>query len=686
MVLEFYDTAVISSISQPLHLHLTQYLRYLQDEGHNLLYTLPHFKRTFPFSPSTPSIYSLGPVPDIDVASIDARLRIAWIKACLVALNLSCEHVRPTTESICLTEYSSEDCDTRFEVKVGIPKVYLCGDQVYLRITVTEGNFYVTRGIAPDVVQRVDGSFDIKINVLSHTKLELSFAVDDIKSGLETCFHPLSHSCGQHINSFLETFPLAYHSAISKAMTDADERAPRFDLEACGTIVKGAPSPGLATTHDLHSFDFVQIFDHDSLSQQFRSLHEADGRSTSQWTRCSADGKTFNANFGPIRARFLSDDKVVVWIRPKEFSGSVLASSYVLNDLSLAFEVPIKMSEEMCPSNGTPSSASNPDRSEIIQHHVCLDLQNAELVVNLCNLGELVDHAETVDLQTIGSSISEMWASYSKQLVDKSHHVLLTIPVCKAGACSTDDILSSVKAFTCSKTKLTRYTVDKHSAKGEAALIVVGMCGYRPFPFDPSKLFIEWIPDGGSKNSLFISRRYFLEGRILRFFSSINDRLAGIAFGSAPGGSWNRALLTLLEAPESGVPCFKVDGTKLHIEWMLCKEEKMTETYDLCCQIINKLSIEIGTPNIQMSGTFSIKSAPVGNTGVEYVAWPVLLCVRLNYTSQYGDARYVEHQPDLFHGEWLPFGQIRRLLAQSVFFERAVCTHASGGAEGSSNL
>ncbi|KZT23078.1 hypothetical protein NEOLEDRAFT_1180314 [Neolentinus lepideus HHB14362 ss-1] len=611
LILDLYSPIVISPLNEPLRFYFSQYLRYLQDEGHNMLYTLPYFKKTFPLSPRTPSVRAATPLPELDIRPFNSRLRLAWFKAALTALNTSRTHGKPTVESICLAEYSAEEYDTRLDVKFGIPEIYVSGNDVFLRLTITEGVLYTKRGISWNVVDRIDGTFTIKINVRNHAKVELYFALEELNNRLLTCFDAVLHHRRERLTSFLEKYALVCNETILKAIAGIDESTPHFDSEIYGGLIaKDAQRLGLVNTPHVHSFDYVQVLDRYSLIQQFQTLHSSDVRGTYQWTHRLADSRTFHAHFGPLRVRLLSDNKALVWICPKELSGSSLTSSFVFKDLALAFEVPLKTSDEEIWSLNGPSSVFRFHVADTILHHLCLDLEHAEFVLDLSNLGELLTFANDTDLQTIGGLVNHLWRSYSKQLVENGQHILLSTPVFKAGASPADYILTTVKGFTYSKLEVTRCNFDKLPASVEPALIVVGMCGYRPFPIDPVKILYELTCDGANKNSLFISRKCFLEEHILRLFDSINDKLSKIAFPTAGGNLWNQALSAFVESPEGRQLQFKIDGNNLFAEWTLRKQEKITETYDISCEIVNKLFIEIGRPNIQMTGTLSIKSIP----------------------------------------------------------------------------
>ncbi|TFK49687.1 hypothetical protein OE88DRAFT_1662283 [Heliocybe sulcata] len=611
IILDLSGPVIISPLNEPLRFYFSQYLRYLQDEGHNMLYTLQHFKKTSPFSPRTPSVRAPTPLPEFDVRPFNQRLRLAWFKATLTALNTSRPYGKPTSESICLSEWSIEEYDTRLDVKFGIPELYISGNDVFLRMAITEGTLFTKRGLAWSMIDRIDGTFTLKVNVRNPSKIELYFAYEDLHARLVTVFDAILHHRRDRIISFLEKYAILCNDVILKAMAGIEDVTPSFDSEVFGGIIsKDAQRLGLLNTPHVHSFDYVQVVDRYSLVQQFQALQQADVRGTYSWTHRLADGRTFQAHFGPIRVRLLSDNKALVWICPKELSGSSLASSFVFKDLAFAFEVPVKTSDEEAWSKIAPLSAFRFHVPDTILHHLCLDFEHAESVIDLSNLGELLTFANDNDLQTVGGLLQNMWSSFSKQLVENGQHVLATTPVAKPGTSPADYILTGVKGFTYAKLDVTRYNFDKVPASAEPALIIVGMCGFRPFPIDPVKVLYDLTFENANKNALFVSRKTFLEEHILRLFDSINDKLSKIAFPTAGGNLWNQALTAFVESPEGRSLQFKIEGNNLFAEWTLRKQEKITETYDISCEIINKLYIEIGRPNIQMSGTLSIKSIP----------------------------------------------------------------------------
>lgn len=612
VILDLYGASVVSPLNEPLRFYFAQYFKYLQDEGHNLLYTLQYFKKTFPLTPRSPAVRVPTPLPELDVRPINSRLRLAWFKASLVALNASRSHTKVNPECICLSEYSNEEFDTRLHVKFGIPELSISSGGVFLRITVTEGVLYDKRGISWNVIDRIDGTFTIKVGVRPHLNNELFFALEEFNSRLLSCFDPVLHHRRDRLVNFLEKYAIICNDVILKVMAGIDDTVPHFDSEIYGGIVaKDVNRLGLISTPHVHSFDYVQVLDRYSLIQQLQTLHQTDTRGTYTWTHRAPDGRTFHAHFAPLRIRLLSDNKALIWVVPKELSGSSLTSPFVFKDVSLAFEVPLKTSDEEVWSKLSPTSAFKFHIPDTILHHLCLDLDRAEFVLELSNIGEVLSFANDADLQTIGGYLNVIWSNFSKQLVENGQHILVTTPVYKANATPADYILTTVKGFTYSKVDVNRHNFDKVPASVEPALIVVGMCNHRQFPIDPVKVLYELVFDGANKNSLYVSRKCFLEDHILRLFSRINDKLAKIAFPEAGGNLWTQALSTLVDAPDGRTLTFKIDAANnLYCEWTLRKQEKITETYDISCEIVNQLFIEIGTPNIKMAGTMSIKSIP----------------------------------------------------------------------------
>ncbi len=224
--------------------------------------------------------------------------------------------------------------------------------------------------------------------------------------------------------------------------------------------------------------------------------------------------------------------------------------------------------------------------TERVLNHIYLDLQSTSAFrsCKLCIKLTFISEAEFIHefsrfeglftaqhkrpIDKVQAIVTYLRNYYFPQLVSAGYHVLHTNPVWKASPSISlpCHALTSVVFHVYSKSTITRQTWSDLSRSAEPVIVVLGMSGGRPLPALQLQFSTEWVAranEGVSYGTLSLSRRVFLEERLLDLLSRVNAVTTVLpSFSGIEENKWNLELTTWANHPmRADRPCrfFRMD-------------------------------------------------------------------------------------------------------------------------------
>ncbi|KAG8774937.1 hypothetical protein FRC15_000899 [Serendipita sp. 397] len=330
----------------------------------------------------------------------------------------------------------------------------------------------------------------------------------------------------------------------------------------------------------MFGYDQVLAISEESINQMFFSLWSRASKSEFDGALAKWSKEIFSASFEAIRVRLLSNGKAIVWIGIHDGQLRVKSESdkkswwqrhswkpakptdktetHEFSDLSLAFEVNIKMEEQhsMTLSESwfsrfhlTHLFQAHADAPERLFKHLLFDFANATFRSELSNVDclcegkgrQVVDKLETAICYT------------RKYLVDLAHHghnIIHTVPIFSA-SCKSLFGFTSVAHCIVAKEKVTVENCG-HARKGSEApaILIVGTCGGRQLTFVQPQWHAGLVICGSGKSqsslgTVCLSKAAFLEGCLLKNLERVNATTTIVPnFAGVIDGQWNFDLTT----------------------------------------------------------------------------------------------------------------------------------------------
>ncbi|KAF8881368.1 hypothetical protein BD779DRAFT_1546677 [Infundibulicybe gibba] len=585
MVLNFQGARLVSKVNagdrEGIQFYMRKYLDYLYHTSHHILFSLPDFDddrldMIIDYSLESHINRTLDTeiheVFGVSVEEINRSLSSQWLKAIMDVADGA------DRNSICLAEYSStwttigKRSDIQFHIKFGAPRVRVlckCEAVLYFRIEellVSEGHdFTVTPkhtysdweiAVVVDLTEKVGGSF-------KHVEIDMTT--------LRFCEHfskfhgfDLTLDFATMIKTTVVKFITEYYAVVLETthfheIHTIDISRPPMTPEPGPWGRRGVMQGEIIMGTDMGHYDFIQVVSEQSIIEHFKVLWHLSRDSTAEYSKVLGKwsySEDFKASFGALKIRYLSDEKVIVWIQLDEGTLKPLKGSTHFNfsDWSIAFEVKLKMVDQAELSKSwftrfKESFAWKHHGSE--EHrtfkHLVLDFTTSEFVYDLSKFEGLY-LANRSAVENVRGAVHYLKDYYFRELIQYGHHVLQSVPIWKRGSNPPPTGLTDVTFQIYSKTSCTRHShVSQHY---DIVLILLGMTGFRPLPSGHLEYSTEWFTKHRgtvTHGTVCLSSKVFLEKRLLILLSRVNATTTIVPF--FPGGE-SSGFVTLFDDHE----------------------------------------------------------------------------------------------------------------------------------------
>ncbi|TFK37966.1 hypothetical protein BDQ12DRAFT_132552 [Crucibulum laeve] len=728
LVLDLQSAKLASKVNvsggrEALAFYLQRYLSFLHIAGHHVLFSLPDFDDdrldvVIDYSLETHRIRNLdveqNEIYGVSLDEINRSLSSKWLKAIMDAADGG------DRSSICLAEYRSNwtnvghHSDVQFHVKFGAPTLKaLCKREAILYFKVDEllvydGHDFTKTpkhtysgwdiAVVVDLIKEVEGLINrVKIDMSTfrfceHLSLFTGFdASIDFASSLKATFVEFIDYYGTvlehahfHVIHAIDNTPVD----ISDSSSDSDSedeggrspRGPRAEWE----LIPGKPKAGVTDIIKktrTFGYDFVQVISVQSIVEHFKTLWHLSRDSKDEHTKCLTKwsyGEDFTSTFGALKLRYLSNDKAIIWIQLDDGVLKPLKSTKTYNfmDWSIAFEVDFKLISQKDVASSSKSwftrftesfawkSHGNHEDREL--KHLCLDFSSAKFVYELSKF-EGLHLAERSAVERVRGAVHFLKAHYLSELTLHGHHILHSMPIWKSSPPAMGVTGLTFQIY--SKNTYDRSNCTR-SQSSEAVLVLLGMTGFRPLPKGRLEYSTEWltkVKNGVSHGTVCISRKVFLEERLLRLLAHVNatttivpvfpgvveDGACVPLFTGLDGGEWGMSLTTWaarnLKRPRAckwelnagSESDYKWDHTdKWSYEHEGAFDDKNNGTYIVSCQTKNYLHLPTtftsGSMDIVMNGQVAVELGFKGDTHKWSTKAATKWSVTLSMTSQPG--------------------------------------------------
>ncbi|KAL4248925.1 hypothetical protein ABKN59_007566 [Abortiporus biennis] len=584
-------TPEVETGRQALAFYLSQYLKFLNNAGHHVLFSLPDFDDddfsiTMDFSAISKSIVTVDEISACSrEPSIEDRIKAS------------------------LAEYRSvwvnQDSDIHFHVRMSAPRVRaLCQNEVILYFPVDEAYFYDSDNFDCEPKHKFfNWEIAIVVNLtyveegdfVTRCMLDLKRSARYVRQFSKFPDLDINNTeCITYWTSLIEFFNGDFIGILESAeyhiVYHEDKRWPKHDKPVIPGGDDDSPEQHwtggdsgdelpvdvgtrkevvwkeVTEKTDMCGFDQITAISQASLNEHFRSLWQVarSGREKSLYSWKYEE--FFEATFKPISLRLLSNGRAIVWVH---LQGGFLktlrnwvpwneSKKYNFEDWSLAFEVNLKMCshsdvdgvssdwfKKFEESYAFKEHGKHEDR---VLKHLYLDFRHAEFIHEFSVFDGLFHGEDRRPIDKVQAIVTYIKSHYFTHLASRGLHILHTLPVWKAGTTPPCHGLTSVIFQVYSRENLERHTWGSFSKSPEPVIVVLGMCGFRSLPCIQLKFSTSWIIRVNKAicyGTVCLSKRTFLDERLLHLLSRINALTTVIPmFSGVDNGAWRLDLTT----------------------------------------------------------------------------------------------------------------------------------------------
>ncbi|CDO76097.1 hypothetical protein BN946_scf184649.g23 [Trametes cinnabarina] len=572
------DGAVVASVKPPLPTgqdaflrYMTQYLELLHDAGNHVFYSLPQFSpRTsmdidFTLIDHSEDFAWQESICGITVDQINSYLASLWLKSALLT------HTKIGTKNSdwrlrSLTEFVKREDGLFFRIKFGAPRVHiLCSREVVVYFDVYELEFFP----GPDLSVAPEKKFmkwkiALMMNVLPMRDPEGHSVTVSLDVSSARYHHGLSkypdiqeadvqhdHYCNIIVDFFSDEYlqilrVARYHIIYSHHALVQTVGSVEFTGEAEGSwgqieVSDPGPHSGKVPSRDtiqhakMYGFDQVVAISQDSINAQFSMLSHALFRT---WSYSEA----FSATFKPLSMQLLTGNRAIVWVHLASGQLKTLRDGkpdnecepYEFKQWRAAFEVELKSCNQAeleghssATYKATSAYQKHGNKDDRVLRHIYLDLSSAEYLHDYSHYSNINAFSSPEEgrstMLKLEALVWYLTEHYFCEIRKEGLNVIFSIPVFKASPSSY--ALTSMLFHVYSKVEVTRYNWTHIPAGMEPVIVILGTTGSRPLPADHLEYSTGWVVQanrGFSHGTIGISRRAFIEERLLRLLSNVN--------------------------------------------------------------------------------------------------------------------------------------------------------------------
>ncbi|PIL22499.1 hypothetical protein GSI_15188 [Ganoderma sinense ZZ0214-1] len=555
--------------------YLNEYLDLLHAAGHHVLFSLPQFgdqggmPMVIDHSLMSTSQLWIGDIHGITVNQINAYLTSIWLKSAMLAQHDVKAGIDWRTR--CLAEFSSSSHGARsygrFKVKFGPPRVeILCAKEVVIYFNIEELDLFKSDDFtaAPErsykgwrvamivnvlYSKECEGQVvDIKLD-LSHSRYHHFLSefpgYDDTDEFAEESWRLLIGFFAEEYLQILES--MRYHIVYSRdtrwEVISNHPSSAHEDLDGSWWSLELTDKSGDCSRQTIQhtkmfGFDQVVAISQGSLNAQFATLCTAAQSILHRWHY----KEFFSATFRPLSVRLLSNNRAIVWVHLhgghlktlKDLAPWEGSTKHDFADWRLAFEVELKMcshdkfegasSEVFKKAPAVHMHAGQADRD---LRHIFLNLRKCEFLHDYSTFGDLTNggdnRASILKLQAVVHYITK---HYFHAICKDGLNVISSIPVWKTGKSLPSYALTDVAFHVYSKVEITRHNWTHVTPGMEPIVVVIGTTGFHKLPSKHLDFSTGWVVQGNkgfSHGTISISKRVFIEERLLHLLSRINS-------------------------------------------------------------------------------------------------------------------------------------------------------------------
>ncbi|KAF9516569.1 hypothetical protein BS47DRAFT_1390620 [Hydnum rufescens UP504] len=552
-------------------IYLRQYLDLLVRAGHHIFFSLPEvddarYRLAIDFSSiSTDIKWDIEELHGISLGKINSFLSSSWLKSAWLAN--SREGLPADRSKICISEYKStwsnySESELHFHLKFNAPQVKaLCGREAVVFFSVEEVFFSETKDFTSTSAKLHYTNWEIAliVDVIHEIREGGHIAVLKIDLSNARFSQYLSNFTGineddplvvAYINRLIEFFSYEYLQILETAefhiiyyhdtrITVNLEYETGFggswESSSRDEVIRGDTWwRDITTKTDMFEFDQIIAVSQESIDEHFRVLLRT-YKNLETWSYSTF----FNATFGGITVRLLSNERAIIWIDVKEGRFKTLrdwvpwpeSNDHRISGWRLAFEVELKIAnrldlKDLTEEFRTRFEASFAGKFESKREHtvlrqIYLDVHQATFIHELSTFDDASYGRSRLGIDKVQAVIYYIQDHFLRHLSASGHHILYSIPVWVADKVPRD-----------MPSPMSRSTYIPNKSLNEA----IGVY---------STNWLIRASEGISYGTVSLSRHLFLDGLLIPLLNKVNvaTTVVPIHIG-VEAGEWDLALST----------------------------------------------------------------------------------------------------------------------------------------------